>query len=407
MNVLAFVYLAALIAGPAQAQCAPASAQAVLDCALKNHPLIRRAAAEEAQAAYLEPAALQRPNPELDATGLFGRRDGEGLNRDDVSLLHTIEAGGKRDARGEAARAQRGVVESSARKTREDVAKDSVAALYRLRQAKAEGAILDKTIASLQTVQQRLTARPRLTPDQEATLEVFRLAESESRLRRSGLTGEVRALERWLAFATGGVFESRPELLPPLKTDWPALPDQTVGDLSGSEALRARADVAAAAAGVSSARGAAYPDVRVGPAMERETEGPILKQTYGVSLVLPLPLYQRNRAGKQYAELGVLAARAGADAATGSLATERRAELERYRAAVEALRSVAAEAGAATDVRKTEELFRRGLIPSSFLLEAYRQSFEMTKSRDEAELSAVRSLWRIYAIEGSILTEKL
>lgn len=404
MNVLAFVYL---LAGSAHAQCPPAKAQDVLDCALKNHPAIRQAEVEEAQAAYLEPVALQRPNPELDATGLFGRRDGAGLNRDDVSLFHTIEVGGKRDARAAKARAERGAVEASARRTREDIAQDAVSALYRLRQARTEGAILDKTIASLEAVEKQLTTRPRLTPEQEATLEVFRLAESESKLRRAGLTGEERALARSLAFATGGAFEVRPEVLPLPKIDWPALSDEPAGGLSGSEALRARAVVETAAAESSSARGAAFPDVRVGPAFEWETEGATVKQTYGLSLALPLPVYHRNGAGKQYAELGVRAAKAGAAAATGSLSAERQAESERYRAAVEVLRALGASSDPMANVGGTEALFQRGLIPSSLLLEAYRQSFELAKSRDEAELAAVRALWRIYAIEGSIFTEKL
>lgn len=403
MNVLSFVYLFSV---SAHAQCAPTSARDVLDCALKNHPAIRRAAAEEAQAAYLEPVALQRPNPELDALGRFGKRDGERLNKNEATLFHTIEAGGKRAARAAKARAERGRTEASALKTKEDVVLDTVSSLYRLRQVKVEGAILDRTIESLSAVRKQLKARLRLTPDQEATLEVFGLAQSEGALRRSVLTGEERAVLRSLAFAVGGSLEARAEVLPPVKADWPLLSDEPAGALSGSESLKARADVDTAAAELSSARGAAYPDIRVGPTIERETEGSAVKQTFGLALGLPLPLYNRNRAGKEYAELGVKAAQAGADAAIGGLTADRQAELERYRAAIAALQSVGAS-DSTENVRKTEELFHRGVIPSSLLLEAYRQSYEMTKSRDEAELAAVLALWRIYAIEGRIFTEKL
>lgn len=391
----------------AQAPCpAPRSAQEVLDCALKNHPALRRAAAAQAQASYLEPAALQRPNPELDALGRFGKKDGDRLNKDEVTLFHTIEAGGKRSARAAKARADRAAVDSDALKAREDVVLEVISSLYRLRQARAEGGVLDRTISSLSAIQKRLRARPRLTPDQESTLEVFRLAESETQLRRAGLSGEETALVRALELATGGPFEAADTALPPPKETWPELPDVAGGPPSGSQALRAQAELDAATADLRAARGAAYPDIRVGPTLERESEGAVVKQTYGLALGLPLPLYHRNRAGRDYAALGVQAAEAGALAARTTLAAERQAELGRYKAAVAALGAIP-RAKTGSEARRTEELFDRGLIPSSMLLEAYRQAFEIAKTRNETELSAIRALWRIYAIEGRVASEKL
>lgn len=383
------------------------SAQDVLACAMKNHPVLKRAAAAQAQAAYLEPIALQRPNPELDALGKFGRHDGDRLNKDEATLFHTIETGGKRSARAAKARADQAVVSADALKAREEVALDTVSALYRVRQALSEAAILDRTISSLVAFEKQLSARPRLTPEQEATREVFRLAESESNLRKASLAGEADALVQTLSLAVAGPFEANSSFLPPAKTSWPDLLDASAIRAASSELVRARAGTEAAAADLSAARGAAYPDVRVGPTMERETEGSIVKQTYGLAVGLPLPLYHRNRAGKEYARLGVRAAEANSAAVSAGLTAERQAELRRYRAAVNALRRL--EAGEEPDKKaaRAEELFRRGLIPSSLLLESYRQVFELTKTRDEAELTAIRSLWRVYAIEGRVSTEKL
>lgn len=412
-NILGVVTLSFSFAGGGWAQ-EPApcpallSPQDVLDCALRNHPSIRRAVAAESQAEYMETVALQRPNPELEARGRFGRFQGESLNKSEATLLHTIETGGKRDSRGEKARAERSSITADALKAREDVALETVLSLYRIRQAQDESSILTKTLASLAAVQAQLKSRPRLTPEQEVSLEVFGLAQSDGRLRLAALEGEQKAIIGSLGLAVAAPFEPKPSLLPKAKEDWPEFPDTTTpGSFSGSDALKARADIQAASADLSSARSLSYPDMKVGPTMEREAEGSSVKQTYGLTLGLPLPLYHRNRAGREYAQRGVRKAEASLLEVQRSLEAERQAELAHYRSAIEALKQAAPAKEVEAKLKRTEEISRRGLIPSSLLLEAYRQVFDMTKSRHEAELAAIRALWRIYAIDGRVLTEKL
>lgn len=385
----------------------PRSAQEVLDCALRNHPSIRRATAALAQADYLESIARQRPNPELEAREIRGKSGDESLDKAEGSLRHTFELGGKRRSRAERARADRRFVAADVLKVKEDVAAEIVLALHRLRQSQAEIAILQTTEASLRAIQAQLRTRPRLTPEQEASLEVFQLAEADAKLRSAALEGERAALVRGVELALSRSFEPAPILLPRPRESWPALPDVSPSRFAGSESLRAEAEMEGARADLSVARGSSFPDLKIGPAVERDAEGSNVKQAYGLSLGLPLPLYQRNAAGREYAARGVQAAQIGNAAAQARLEAERQAELARYRAAVDALQAGVPAGAIEEKLRRAQERSRRGLIPSSLIVESYRQIFELTRNRHDAELSAVRSLWRIYAIEGRILTEKL
>lgn len=382
------------------------SAQDVLDCALKNHPAIQRAAAAQAQARSLEAVALQRPNPDLEVRNLSGRFQGENLGKTEAALLHTFELGGKRGSRAERALAEQRVSAAILLKAQEDVALDTVLALYRLRQARDEDAILEKTLSSLAAITAQLRSRPRLTPEQEASLDLFQLAAGENNLKKSSLEGEARALTRSLELAISTTLPSDISVLPELKSSWPQFPD-AAGSFSGSEASRSQAELQSAHAELSAANASAFPDLRAGPAIERDVEGSSIRQSYGVSLGLPLPLYQRNKAGKEFAKLGVKKAEENAAFTQSSLQAQRQAELARYRAAVQGLQQVATVEETDAKLRRINELSGRGLITSSLIIETYRQIFELTRSRHEAELAAVRSLWRMYAIEGRILSEKL
>jgi len=48
---------------------------------------------------------------------------------------------------------------------------------------------------------------------------------------------------------------------------------------------------------------------------------------------------------------------------------------------------------------------KRGLVPTSLVIEHHRQELELIKAIHENEMNALRSLWGIYAIDGAIFRE--
>lgn len=406
-QLISLFLLAAAPAVAAEPACpALTSPQSVLDCALRVHPAAKGSAALLAQAEALGSAAGQRPNPEAEGTGVFG----DSQDQIQVSLLHTFETGGKRGRRLDRARAEALELGAEALSVKEEIAVDTVSGLYRLRQIREELKLLQEALDTFSRIARQLRARPRRSPEQEVSLSVFQLAERDYSVKRSALEGETLALRRGLELGLGAPLPDSDSVLPARPSQWPDLGvPGTLAALRGSSALRAAAALEAAQAELGSARAAAYPDVKLGPSVLRQKNGPGEGSStlLGAGLSLPLPLYQRNAGGKRLAARAVETALARSSAAMATLGAQRDAEFVRYRAATSTLVQAGDTEKLEAEHEKMEGLYERGLIPSALVIEAHRQMVDYTRDLNEQELSAIRALWTIYAIEGRVLTEKL
>lgn len=405
MRYLIVLFIFIRMASAAEPAACPAvtSPQAVLECVLRVHPAARSADTLLRQSEALERAASQRPNPEAEGNALFGNSQ----DQVQLSVLHTFETAGKRGRRIDRARAEGESLKAEALAVREELAVDTVVGLHRLRQIRDEMRLVKEVLATFSRIAGQLQSRPRRSPEQQVSLSVFHLAERDYALRRSGLESEEAALRRRFELGLEAPLPDSDAVLPKKAVHWPDLGaprDSTA--FRGSASLRAAAGVAAARAELGVAQAASYPDVRLGPSMQGQKNGPgegtaIL---LGAGFSLPLPLYQRNAGGKLLAARSAETAEARSAAMLAVLAAERDAELAHYRAATAAL----TEAGGHEEMETLhDELFERGLIPSSLIIEAHRQIFDFTSALHRQELSVVRALWTIYAIEGRALTEKL
>lgn len=395
MIVIAAVYL---FASSAVAQCAaPRSPQALLDCAMANDPAVREAEARKRQAEAGVSSMRQRPNPELESKGTWG----DGASQVEVDLVQTVETAGKRSAR--VARASAEEQESAAQlgTARSEAALKAASALYRLRQAKDELALVEEGLHTFARIGAQLRSRPRLLPEQEVSRSIFELAEADYTLRQGSLQAERLGLLKALEASTGLSLSTASIDLPPMKPDWPAIPE--VSAFEGPESLQSKAALAAAGADAAAARGASWPDLRLGPSFQRQSSEGQAQRMLGLNIGLTLPLYHRNAAGRERARRGEEAAALGVAALNARLLAERAAEKAKYEAAVAALKFATGRKELRSQHERVEDFFQRGLISSSLVIEAHRQMLEFARSRHEQELTAIRALWRIRAIDGDVL----
>lgn len=384
------------------------SSQDILDCALGSHPAVLQAQTRSAQGQSLEAVASQRPNPELDANTVFGSSQGMSVVNSQVVLAHTFEMGGKRGSRIEKAQAEREVITTEVLKAKEEVALSVVAALFRLRQLKGEIGALNEALYTFTQIKGQLKSRPKLTPEQRVAFSIFKLAESDYTLRRTSLEGQERSLLKLIEVAIGKPFQIKNELLPQAKEKWPEIQEsEDIQAFSGSDFSRLRAELKSAQADLSLAQSDSWPNLKIGPEFQAQTQGGIAYQAFGLSLALPLPLYQANGGGRTYATLGLGRAETALHSGSDLLKTERNRELAQYHAALKALQQASTLREVEKEHQSVEELFKGGLIQSSLVIEAHRQIVDLTRNVNEQELAAIRALWRIYAIDGRVLKEKL
>jgi outer membrane protein, heavy metal efflux system len=403
-KALVFI-LGSLAVSPLSAEpCSISSPQDILSCALQNHPDIQRARAQAARRDALLSAAGQRFNPELDAESSFSDEQ----DHVQAAYLHTFELGGKRRQRLREARLEGDALAIGLQKTQEEVTLKTVAGLYRLSHIQAELDAVQEALDTFGKIVKQYRARPRLTPEQQVSLNVFLLAQGDYELRKSALLQDQRELKTYFDLATGLNFQTVLTARPGRKTDWPDPAALQISTGVTSAAWReAQAAAALSQARLDMARSETWPDLKAGPLAEIESGQGQSNQGYGAALSLSLPLYQRNQGRRALAEAELQQAQTHLALRERELQAELAQRRDIYSLSVESLKKAPSISQMERKHANTEGLFERGLVESSLIIEAHRQMADFTRSLNEQELRAIEALWSIYVLEGRALREAL
>lgn len=381
---------------------------AVIQCALENHPDIREGNVALTQSESLGEVAKQRPNPELASRVVVGESANTSILNTTLDLAHTIELGGKRDSRIEKAQAQQKQTQANVLAVKEQVYISTLVSLYRLRQIELELTALDDALETFNRIRKQYKARPKLNPEQQASLRIFQTAAADYLLRRDSLKTESDQHKRTIEYATGKYFSGSTELLPSSKENWPTLQESDLKrSPQGSRIQSAQADLSVAQADLSLAQAQSWPDLKIGPSAERQTQGPFTYYAFGANLSLPIPLFHSNQAGRAYARQGIEKSEIALSANAREVMDQKEFFFKKYESAVKALKNSMSLQEANSNHEEVEKIFNRGLLPGTLLIEVHRQVLDFTKNRNEHELSAIEALARFYALQGKLLEEKL
>ncbi len=411
LAVLFIIFHASYMSAESRAEegCPVSSAQDILQCALDQHPDVVNAQAEKFRDEKLVNIAKQRPNPELQSRILAGDVAGDTRWNTETSLLHTLELGGKRKSRIGHAKVLAEKSSIEVKRNKEEVALQTVLALHRLRQIQSELARIEEALATFGKILSALQSRPKLTPEQEASQSSFGLAREDYKLKKILWTQEQAHLIAGLEVATGIPGKTILRHLPLPQTRWPAFPAYVeLENLSNTALQMARSDQKLAQANVASAKSKAWPDLMAGPSVETEaldTGG--TRTSGGISFSVPLPILNLNRGEKAFAKADQLRAQTYLEQVLRKTESERTLQLKRYQAAVQALRSSRSVKGLAAEHQNLEVYFEKGLVPSALVIEIHNQLYDITRMRNEQELTGIEALWRLYIIDGRVLNERI
>ncbi len=385
----------------------PKTPMDIVRCAQENHPEVKRQRLFYEQAEALPDAAGQIANPELEAETAFGNSLGDQKIDGKVSLVQPLGLGGTRSARVKEAEARAKQSESDLKVVQADIKVETVLKLHRLRQLLKEKALLDETLETFTKLVSQHRSRPRLTPDQEVSLSVFEMAKSDAAMKRSTLVQEEEEIEHFFHVSTGNSLNEISKALPETPTDWPETQETPLKQLASPKLARMIADHEYALAELDSARAASWPELKVGPMLLFQSDGPFNYRSYGFQLNLEIPLFSLNGGGRAYAHKGVAATEGSMALLRKEENHERGEQLKVYRSAVAAMKEALTPVALSKKHRRLEELSFRGLVSSSLLIEAHRQLTELERSRNEKEFQALRALWKIYQIDGRVFEESL
>lgn len=382
----------------------PKSAADVVACAMTESPIAKRSRLAADQSKSLVEVARQIPNPEIDIESVTGQQDGGEASSTDIGLLQPIEWGGRREARISSAEAQGKILSAEEREIQADLVRETIRNLHRLRQIEVEKTLLVETVETLQRIISQQTSRPALTPDQQVTLTVYRMALADAKIKQSEMFEEERKLEHYFHVSTGHSLAELKPILPSAPRLWPDIPTKPLESSPGI--LKAMADRDFALARLSSERSLVWPQLRIGPMAKLERNSVQNENMYGLRLMMDLPLLNQNRAGRAFAAVGVAQSETLIELTRDQESHERAEQTKVYLSAVEALKSSPTVEAIQKDFNRSQGAIRRGLISGPLLIELHRQRTELIRSRNGRELKAIEALWLINKFDGRIFKEK-
>jgi cobalt-zinc-cadmium efflux system outer membrane protein len=383
------------------------SPQDVLECVKLHDPALLRAIAERQIKTSAVRTAATRPNPEIESRVLFGTGESDGQILSETNFFHPFEVGGKRGARIQKARAGEESADRAVRVGADEVVIETVLGLHRLRQIATERARLDEVLSTYRRIVGLYRSRPLLSPEQETSLLVFESAREEGNLKKTSLVDEENRLATAFRLSLGTEIALSNRLLPASPRNWPEKPLEGFATGGWAPLDLARSELKNAQASGRLAKSEAWPTLQFGPSLE--TDSPLGDHQTSVGFVFStaLPIYDRKQGKKAEAKREEDLARLNLELKEREARAETARWVREYQNNLKAFQK--AHAGFAFHKRheELEARFERGLISSVMLLEAHREMLHLQQEIHRTELKALEALWRIYALEGRILEEKI
>lgn len=380
----------------------PKSTSDIISCSLSFHPSIKLGRLELDSATKLNEKLAQVPNPTISTKYLKGE---EGRSAMETNLAFVIELGGKLSARKEYAQEIMRHQKVSNKILESNVKFETIIKLFRLRQVIVERSIIKKTIKAFAKVVGRLNNLPRLSAEQNTSLTLFEMALDEAKINDSELFQEERTLEHFFHISTGHSLDEIRTFLPPPVKVWPKVDEALRATSNEIEKLQSLSQIAQRELNIEKSN--SWPDLKVGPSVSFSKSGETQEEMVGFNLQIPLPLFQRNGGARAYARSRFLKAQKGLSYARNEQEHERYEQLTIYKNSVATLKQTMRQADLDKKQKKVEKLYLRGVVSSSTFLDSLKQKLNYLKSRNHRELTAVKSLWSLYKINGTILKEKI
>lgn len=391
------------MASYAQAACESVqSYHDLIACAEARSPDVQRAEAELRTSRAQTGTAGQLLNPELSSTGVFGKSSEGNQSETDLSLAFPIELGGKRSARIASAESGARKAEAQLFEARAKVRMEMISKLHRLRQILSEQDLVSESLDTFSKLVKQYEGRPKLSPEQEVTLSVFRMAKGDYTLRSADLQEDLSKIEASIRLNLGLEIARVKGLLPKRRKDWPTI-DANSGPGISPQMQNLEAELQLAKSELERARSESWPTVSVGPALKFTNDAGKNNQLYGFNLSLPLPVLSQNGAARQAAAIGVEASELRKRLGLQEQKSEREEKIQTYQRSLASLSQIASPEELQKRHHNVETFFLRGQVPGSLVIEAHRSLVELEKARNERELKTIEAYLQVQMFDGKIL----
>lgn len=373
-------------------------------CTLQKHPNFEISKLKTNEGEALVDKASQFENPEIGLKSVSGSYAGENVGSTELTVNLSMSQIWRRIPVKKMAESEKKLKEIESKEILLSVKKTLIRDLYRFRQIDDELELLRETLTAFEAVKRQYKNLLAKKPEQEITLSLVELANGDYELKRNRLMTEKSEILSKLKGIWGTDFEIKKIFLPPSKKQWPEISDK-ISVTSSFEIQKISAEAEKAQAELGLAQSESWPNVTIGPVIERTTDGAKQFYSYGVNATISLPVLTINGGSRKLANARVQQAKLFSDYAIKKSHMEKEILLQRYRSSIESLKKASSRDEIAKKHARVDNLFKQGLAPGSLVIEAHRQINEFTVSQHELENSAIESYLEIKALSGDDIEE--
>ncbi len=323
----------------------------------------------------------------------------------EVSYEWTFEKESKKASRFQVAQSEASFTAATIQERKAEMTLEIALIAERIHQIHHEKEVLNETLTTYRSILKQYANIPALSPEQDVTISIFKLARDETQLKLGKLQVEWENHQSHLSQITGCDRVKFPDEVRKERRNWP--------QVSSFDRLGKSATVQRIEAGRQVARDNRDMEMRlsagdysIGP-MARWTrqDG---EQDFGFGLALSVPLAdRRSSAASAQAQAAYQVEEAEAEWELKQAHAELSRWTNQYQRALEVLKEGYAEADVHGKHQKMEKTFLAGRVNASLVIEAHRQMLEHMISRHEVEAKASEALWNIRLLTGTLSKDDL
>lgn len=384
----------------AKNECKVFSANDILKCLQRNHPEVINDSVVASVSEKLQKQSSALKNPEISIESIGGQNLGSTIIDSEIRISQTFEFSGQKNARRDKSKAEIESFKAESLGKIEDVTLWGVKNLFRLHQIQEELTKVEEAIKQFKSINQVYKLRPKLSPENETTFGMIQIAISQFDIKKNQLSAEKGQIVSELSANTGIDDEIILKNMPARIVKWPDVINlENNQNNSVLKKLKALAEINQS--NLALAQAEAWPEFTIDLIAQNKIDGSIQYQAFGAGIKLPLPIFQRNEGEK--------ALRAVDYSRSMNLLNSEKAKqgkiyqklIKMYQEAIANIANFPSDESIENKHKKSESYFKEGLISGPLIIEVHKQISEYLENKNQEEMRAIESLWKIYILNGS------
>lgn len=376
--------------------CEPSNYMDFIRCAEKSSSEIQISEQQVKSAAKLEDAAGQWINPDLEADTVA---KGSQKSETTAALLFTLRLGGKRSALINEAKSEIQRAQADRDLSVQQARLALMISAYRLTHIQSLLHLQEESVATFSKIVNQFQKRAALSPEQDVSLSIFRMALSDHQLKLTNLKSEQEKILQSLVASTGVSKKAILKSLPSRKENWPELSGTSEVEIS-PQVRMALAELKLAQSQKERADGEAWPDLKIGPSVRSTKDNGENTTYYGLGLSMPIPAFTLNGGNRAYRAQRVTEAELVLQQSKRRLLAARNELVNRYNQTVQSLKSGLSPKSLTEKHELVERQFFKGLVSSPLVIEAHRQLFDLEERRNASEIEALEAFGNILILDN-------